>query len=759
MKTRILFFYLHLLILSLKLKETNSCPTDQKCTKCSVDGVPRKISIVCLIENKSEKNLSKFLDLNPTWGKNYELLKIQNKNFTSLIDYQFKEIYFNILDLSQNEIVSISEKAFSNMTGLYSLILSDNNLKSIDNFISGLSLFPSPKMFKVDLTYLDLSNNLISTINVQFTQYFKQLKEITFRRNKIVNFSEYLVFNLKSIQKLDLSSNALDFCLAKTIYLPNLVSLILEKNFIKKCDRFLYLIKLKNLDFSYNQLEYLPNEFFSNLTSLQLFNIQNNKIVLIKNNIFNYDNSTLKGFKEIYLQHNKINTIEENSFLNLKNLEILDLRFNKIEFIFKNSFGNLSNLKYLGLSFNKIFNIENDCFLNLNSLKYLDIDLEYNLIENINNRSFLGMNAKSLKLNRNKVNILQANSFGNIISLYLSNMKIKILQIDCFKGMKNLEILKIDYNQISVLKNEIFNSLGSIKSLILSFNIISSIENFTFKYLDTLEKLELNNNFISNIEFGTFNGLKSLTKLNLGNNLIKKLKSNTFVNLGYLETLNLSFNLISHIEPNSFINMSNIKYLDLSSNKLDEIRNFYFLNLKNLEYLNLSDNKLFYIEFNSFNSLSLLTLDLTKNYLNKLEINYTLTLRKLEIENNRLLTLGKNFSAYFPNLKSLNLRYNHLTIIKDFVFKEILDLSKNHIEELSGQLFNFITRAKILNLNSNKIKSLKFLSQLNMLTSLDLSNNSIEFIYKNDFINLTDLHFLFLANNPIIFIDSNAFFL
>lgn len=98
------------------------------------------------------------------------------------------------------------------------------------------------------------------------------------------------------------------------------------------------------------------------------------------------------------------------------------------------------------------------------------------------------------------------------------------------------------------------------------------------------------------------------------------------------------------------------------------------------------------------------------------------------------------YFSYLQNLRTLDLSFNKLEFISNYIFGEF---SKPKLE--------------FLYLNSNNLKDLQFLNQLKSVLYLNLANNSISFFKKEHFKNLIYLDVLILENNPIKHIDSNAF--
>ncbi|VDI69933.1 Hypothetical predicted protein [Mytilus galloprovincialis] len=81
----------------------------------------------------------------------------------------------------------------------------------------------------------------------------------------------------------------------------------------------------------------------------------------------------LPSLRYLYLNHNKIRSLESNTFVNMSKLYRLYLHTNEISTIEPFSFTNLPSLRYIHLYGNNISHIEEHAFGNLTSLSTLDL--------------------------------------------------------------------------------------------------------------------------------------------------------------------------------------------------------------------------------------------------------------------------------------------------------------------------------------------------------------------------------------------------
>lgn len=125
------------------------------------------------------------------------------------------------------------------------------------------------------------------------------------------------------------------------------------------------------VDFSarYIEINILRKEFLNRFPIVTKLSLCNCKIGLIENDSF----SNSQQLNLLDLSYNQIYLIKESFFSNLTYLETLDLGSNEISLIEKNSFSKLQKLKVLNLSFNDILENFNPKYIGLIESKDLFI--------------------------------------------------------------------------------------------------------------------------------------------------------------------------------------------------------------------------------------------------------------------------------------------------------------------------------------------------------------------------------------------------
>ncbi len=180
--------------------------------------------------------------------------------------------------------------------------------------------------------------------------------------------------------------------------------------------------------------------------------------------------------------------------------------------------------------------------------------------------------------------------------------------------------------------------------------------------------------------------------------------------LKQLTNLSISNNQIKTIHNHAFKELENLKQLDLDGNLLTEIDIFICADLVNLERLYLKENKISRIEEKSFEKLGQLKhLNLTSNNLGPF---LDMSLFK-DLSNLIELAIGTNQISSVVNSGG---ELNNLSWIS---------LSDNSITSISENVFIGLTNLNCLYLNNNKLTILNgFVKSLtNNLNHLDLSDN------------------------------------
>ncbi|MGE3533220.1 MAG: leucine-rich repeat domain-containing protein [Parachlamydiales bacterium] len=341
-------------------------------------------------------------------------------------------------------------------------------------------------------------------------------------------------------------------------------------------------------------------------------------------------------------------------------------------------------------------------------------------------------------------------AIANVRTLNLSNLLLKVLpkEISLLKGLQRLNLSN---NQLRYLP-EALGDLNALKHLGLKNNRLTHLPE-SFGNLAALTQLSLENNRISHLP-KSFENLSSLITLSLANNYLSQLPE-SFGNLRALTNLWLNNNYLSEL-PEFFGDLAALKMLCLHNNHLSQLPES-FGNLTALKEIVLYGNHLSQLP-KSFGYLSALTsLDLCDNCISQLPDSFgnLRALRILRLEHNHLTYLPESFSD-LKALEELELDHNRLSHLPES-FGNLraltnLGLAHNRLTYLP-ESFGNLRALTNLGLAHNRLTYLpESFGDLRDLTELELDHNRLSHLPES-FGNFEDFEFLFLYDNPLLFIS------
>lgn len=604
-------------------------------------------------------------------------------------------------------------------------------------------------------------DNSWTNIDTSAFRYYTKCLRVDLNNNKIKQINAEAFRNMINMRYLNLSGNSIKSFYSKSFWISD------SRN-----------SHLQELDLSHNVLQYLGSEL-NEVSNLKTLYLQYNKLSTIADDAF----MNLKDLNKIYLQHNLLTSINL-TFIHLKSLTILDLSYNNliklsgyemnrvigiVEFnvshnqltsVEANCFNQASNLQKADFSFNYIkITLETIMFFHNNKLNYLNF--YNNRISGLQDNAFQHCNLNYLNLENNNISgDINQNSFSNlrmIDKLDLSQQSITGIRNNAFIDMESLTYLNLSRNNIRVVETNSFVNT-SITVLDLSYNNISML-NFLNNALPNLTELFLNNNNITDIPKHAFNNQTSLIKLDLSMNKIILIEEYSLP-LNKLQYLNIAGSCINgSLKRNIFSPAKYLRFLDLSYFNITKIDSLAFIDMPVMAKLNLSNNHIEYIEDNNFAGVpNLYSLDISHNEITgfKLNISTLTNLKALYFKNNKLTNISGLFSSLF-NLSYLDLSHNNIQNVSEkdshnFPNLTVLYLDHNNITSFNNPTANRLTTLIDLSLSGNNISNIN-LSYYQELMAIDLSNNRLthikrSFLEKNEFLQALDVSRNEIADIP-----------
>lgn len=295
--------------------------------------------------------------------RNLEVLDLSGNANINKLDYQiFKDTYLRTLNISNVNLKTLEKLGNSNLT---SIDLSNNEIVDIHREIFEDLIY---------LRFLDLSQNKISVLDQLAFKDLRNLETLNLKSNLITEIPLNIFNGLKALTKLDLSGNLLE-SLREMEKLDKLRELYLRNNLLKMLPSGSLLpTTLRILDVFNNSLALVGQNTFSNLRYLEILDLSytnNSYLDFDKSSFFN-----LQSLKILRFQGNKLQSLEDIQFKNYNNYNYLlelDLSFNKIPTVTRAGLEGLTNLKFLNLSNNHIHEIQKDIMKVLNKIQYVDL--------------------------------------------------------------------------------------------------------------------------------------------------------------------------------------------------------------------------------------------------------------------------------------------------------------------------------------------------------------------------------------------------
>lgn len=658
-----------------------------------------------------------------------------------------------------------------------------------------------PLGIPTNTTNLTLTINHIPHIRNDSFQELHNITEIDLRCNCVpikvgpkdrvctqsVTIDNGTFWKLKNLRSLYLDGNQLS-SIPKGLP-PNIVLLSLEVNSIYSILKE-NMTELTNIQRLYlgqncyfrnpcNKSYYIEKDAFVQLNKMTLLSLKSNNLSYIPHQL-------PSSLKELYLYNNNIQTITDEDFHNLTELEILDLSGNcprcyNAPFpctpcpnnaplqIHPDSFKTLNNLTTLRLHSNSLTNIPSKWFQNLTRLNLLDLSSNF-LAKEITCTSFPSLlpYLEELDLSFNfelqvyPASLNLSRSFDRLKSLRVLRIRgyvfqeLKLEDLKPLTELNNLEFIDLGTNFIKIANLSLLKKLKSFRIINLSDNKISmpSVGEYTGSLSNRREKqygspmsqgAQYHNGEVKDIHYFLYDEYARSCKYKDKELWITSPFNNECSSFG--KTLDISRNNIFFLHSR-FLDLSMLRCLNLSGNAMSQSLNgSEFVRLKNLQYLDFSDNRLDLMFSTAFQELSsLVVLDISRNShffvaegLTHM-LNFTKSLVKLRklIMNDNQISTSTNTEMESFSLEHLEFKGNRLDMLwrdgdtryvdyfKKLMALKTLDVSNNNLNFIPQGVFEGLPESLTeLYITKNRLKSFKWegLVYLKNLQLLDLSEN------------------------------------
>ncbi|XP_078362624.1 uncharacterized protein LOC144646519 [Oculina patagonica] len=437
-----------------------------------------------------------------------------------------------VINLSGNNLSSIQEDAFRNLTLLKEIDISRNSLQSI----------PYSTFWNLTLlTTIYLGKN-----NIKGGFYLPEgAAEVKLENNRLsLNDLKVILKESKRISNLDITRNPIG---------PELTS-----------DTFAGFDNMRYLSMAYCNLKNIESGTFRAMKKLEHLDLFSNQLSNIKPGTFE---GPSENFVTLSVSFNDLTTIADGTFKRFNKLIDLRMRRNRLTSVpdltglpaemenillpFKMADAASAEVESLDISLHEL-NYE-ECAQHKNVEKPLHEQTDEELDNNL--RAFY---AEA----RNK----EGNEYGKSTLLCLRSGIERYLNFPPYNRGVTEWVLR--GNKIEHLPVNIFQKISVVFSLDMSFNKLMSIPDLAFSGCKNLKQLILSYNSISQVNSRTFAGLRNLQNLMMTNNSLAFIPENTFADNPLLQLLFLHGNAIKYIDGNAFRGLSKLNELTLFNNPL-----------------------------------------------------------------------------------------------------------------------------------------------------------------------------------------------
>ncbi|KAH8278836.1 hypothetical protein KR018_010218 [Drosophila ironensis] len=765
--------------LSLRQNQIGTIQADSFSAQRQLEIIDLRHNIIRSIDSRAFRGLQKIREI-----------KLAGNSISFLNSDVFDRLHsLQKLDLSENFFNQFPMVALAAIPGLKHLNLSSNMLQQLD--------YTNMQVVK-SLETLDISRNTITSITPGTFRDMNALKYLDLSLNSLRTIEDDAMEGLDSLQTLIIKDNNILLVPGSALgRLPQLTSLHLDFNRVAALSAeilgSLQAGDITTLSLSRNVIRELPPGSFQMFSSLHTLDLSGNSLAVINADTFAGLESTLMALK---LSQNRLTGLGGAPWV-LPELRSLDLSGNSLTELPSNIFEELETLQSLNMSGNHLSPLSGALLKPLDRLQV--IDLSRCNIRQLSGDLFAGLqDLKHIHLNDNQLQELQDGSFvnlWNISSIDLSNNRIGSIRTGAFVNVMKLQKLNLRGNQLSAFKGEYFNTGTGIEELDISDNQLSYLFPSSFRIHPRLREIRAANNKFSFFPAELISTLQYLEYIDLSHNQLKTIEELDFARLPRLRVLLVSNNQLDMVSEMAFHNSTQLQVLDLAYNNLDRVGERTFEGLVRLEHLNLEGNRLTELTDGVFERTKLQMLENINLARNRFEYAPLNALQRqfffvssVDLSHNRIKELPGDDSI-MVNIKRIDLSYNPLSKqavhnvlnepktvrelslagtgieeleLLETPFLQFLNLSHNKLRNVKPEVFQRVTLLESLDLSSNELMSLDDISgawpQLQVLQSLDVSNNSFEIVSQSNFASLVMLKSLRLSHLPHCSrIEKNAF--
>uniref|UniRef100_A0A182XYT9 Uncharacterized protein n=1 Tax=Anopheles stephensi TaxID=30069 RepID=A0A182XYT9_ANOST len=597
-------------------------------------------------------------------------------------------------------------------------------LQLVKNQISMLLPAPDPSCYNT-LRELFLNNNQLTTLDLALLAPFVALERLFFERNRMHSI---VCTNATSFPFLHLLAlgpgNNLTWISLDQLHLPTAFTIDLQDN---QFDRLPYLNhngirELKSIYLNDNKLSTVDLAHFAPHQHLDSIHLARNKL----HSVSCGQRVHLPTLTTLYVAHNLLESISlaNCSFPNLKSISLMDNRFQRVP----------GEICFSAVSPAASPTVGTLCdagaVCRISELDMTDTPEGLAVLAKEPSSTYISITIERLTIGATTIAALLVNASTITNSVQFKKFHEKNIFLPSTLTLEELSL----------------QEARNLRTIVVPTN-------------RHLKQLEIANCPITIVPPALRN-LVSLRGLRLKMCAVKTFNLALLANLQHLETVQFTDNNITSIYPPQTAIVANIRIVDLSYNQLRRLDMSVLRSLQLMKTLTLDHNQLSTIGYRPGETVTLHSLSTLRLLNNKLErisfaqLNAT-RLEFLVLSSNMLNTVPQHLDS-FPNLKLLTLSNNQLasfdfTSLQSLAHLQSLDLFNNRLRsvDLPGEMV--LPNLNHLALANNELESIA-LQQLTAprLSSIDLGNNllvTIPNVFEKE--GMLQLQSLNVVDNPL----------
>ena len=211
---------------------------------------------------------------------------------------------------------------------------------------------------------------------------------------------------------------------------------------------------------------------------------------------------------ELRLHHNEIDFLHQEVFLNLTCLRSLDLSHNRItnQTLKRHHFFRLNHLLHLDLHGNPLHSLPDSVLVSAYLSQLQTLNLSSCQLESVGELAlddFFEM--EKLDLSANKLTRLSGRTFQGLTSLKVLDLRwnrLEVIEKDTFADLRQLQELLLDHNRLRYISELAFHRRVAFPTLGLFSNRFSDIPLYALSTLKKLQSLDMSHNPVTTLKPG-----------------------------------------------------------------------------------------------------------------------------------------------------------------------------------------------------------------------------------------------------------------